>query len=140
MPECGRQDRWVAVCRADRVLDDAGVCVHVDGVQIAVFRVGESWCAVQNRCPHWNEMVLARAMTGEVGGEPKIACPMHKRTFSLRSGRCLSGEVACLRTFAARVVGGQVEIEPPDAEFAAAERRFVAEEPRAVDRRAEARA
>ena len=96
---------WIAVCNATDVPPDGGACVLYRGMQIAVFHLAArgEWYAVQNRCPHWNELVLWRGMTGERDGEPKIACPMHKRSFSLRTGACLSEETESIRTFPVRV-------------------------------------
>ena len=39
-----------------------------------------------------SEFVLSRGMLGDQNGTPKVACPLHKKTFSLESGACLSGE------------------------------------------------
>jgi nitrite reductase (NADH) small subunit len=120
---------WVKVCRTEQVPDDGGACVTYEGVQIAVFRVAarNAWFAVQNRCPHWNEMVLSRAMTGEDEGSLKIACPMHKRTYSLEGGRCLSGDAEDIAAFAVKIEGDEVWIEKPSEQFLTTERRFVGE-------------
>ncbi len=108
---------WIAVCDAAAVAPEGGACIRYRGAQIALFRVGAEWYAVQNRCPHWNEMVLSRALTGACGDEPKIACPMHKKTFSLRDGRCLSGEDYAVATFNVEVRDGVVYIREPSEEF-----------------------
>ena len=116
--------KWVAVCHRDEVPSDGGVCVLHDGMQIAIFHLAgrDEWYAVQNRCPHWNEQVLWRGLTGERDGEPKIACPMHKRTFSLRSGAAFGADTADLLTFAVRVDDdGRVLVAAPSAETIARE-------------------
>jgi nitrite reductase (NADH) small subunit len=116
--------KWVAVCHVDDVPDDGGACVLYRGMQIAVFHLSgrDEWYAVQNRCPHWNELVLWRGMTGEHGSEPKIACPMHKRAFSLATGECLNAEGDAIRIFAVRVAeDGLVWIEAPSDAVVAGE-------------------
>ncbi len=116
---------WIAVCHRDDVIPDGGACVFYEGIQIAVFRIAarDEWYAVQNRCPHWNEQVLWRGMTGERDGEPKVACPMHKRTFSLRTGAAFAGDTPDLLTFPVRVVAdGRVFVGVPSAEVVARER------------------
>ena len=115
---------WIPVCRVDDVPEDGGACVLYEGVQIAIFHLAArgEWYAVQNRCPHWHEMVLWRGMTGEHEGVPKIACPMHKRAFSLQTGACLSDEQLALHTFAVRVVDDTVLLKRPAADVLAAER------------------
>lgn len=106
--------KWITACRVEDVPADGGACVLLGGEQIAIFhfaRRGE-WFATENRCPHKQQMALARGMTGSAGErcEPKIACPFHKKTFSLRTGECLSGEEYKIRTYPVQVKGGKVYI------------------------------
>ncbi|MGK0291183.1 MAG: nitrite reductase (NADH) small subunit [bacterium] len=68
-------------------------CVKFDGRHIALFHYKQNeWYAVQNKCPHDNQEVLSRGLAGDRKGEPKIVCPLHKHSFSLRSGKHLGGE------------------------------------------------
>ena len=57
-------------------------------------------------------MALARGMIGSTGEEcePKIACPFHKKSFSLLSGECLSGEEYEIKTYPVRVIDDKVYI------------------------------
>jgi nitrite reductase (NADH) small subunit len=57
-------------------------------------------------------MVLSRGMIGSTGEacEPKVACPFHKKTFSLLSGECLSGEEYQIKTYPVKVMDGKVYI------------------------------
>jgi len=116
-----RDTRWVDVGRLDDLPSDAGVAIQHGDVQVAVFRHRDGGLyATQNLCPHKEDLVLARGLVGDQAGEPKVACPQHKQTFSLRTGACLSGDLPALRTFPVRVVdGGRVEVElPPPAALA----------------------
>ena len=69
--------------------------------------------ACQNTCPHKREAVLSRGILGDQQDVPKVACPMHKKTFSLESGACLSGEDYRVRVFPVRVEGEDVYVELP---------------------------
>jgi nitrite reductase (NADH) small subunit len=104
---------WFAACRAEDVPANGGVCVKYGDKQIALFnftRRGE-WYASQNMCPHRMQMALSRGMIGTQDGEPKVACPFHKRTFSLTDGRCLnSDEGYQIKTYPVRVELGIVYI------------------------------
>lgn len=105
---------WFFACYADDVPENGGVCVKYHDEQIAVFnfsRRGE-WFATQNLCPHKQQMVLARGMIGSTGDqcEPKVACPFHKKTFSLITGQCLNGEDFQIKTYPVKVHNGQVYI------------------------------
>ena len=108
--DSGAPEQWVRVGRVDDFPIDGGRAVKLNGQQIAVFRFhsrGE-WYACQNLCPHKRELVLARGLIGDQAGEPKVACPLHKKTFSLESGACLSGENYRVRVFPVRVEDGEV--------------------------------
>jgi nitrite reductase (NADH) small subunit len=123
---------WIQVCHAKDVLVGGGGCVKLGGVQIALFRLpaaegGNDWYAVQNLCPHDGRQVLSRGLTGDAKGEPKVACPLHKNSFSLRTGAHLAGTATkpewSLETFPVREVDGLIFLEfdtarltpPPEA-------------------------
>jgi nitrite reductase (NADH) large subunit len=110
--------RWVQVGHADDFPIDGGATVKYGKSQIAVFNFagrGE-WYASQNMCPHKKAFVLSRGIIGNAGEEPKIACPLHKKTFSLQSGESLQGEEYRIKTFRVKVENGKVYVElpPPD--------------------------
>ncbi len=91
---------------------DGGNCVKYKDKQIAVInfeRRGE-WYACQNVCPHKLEMVLSRGMIGSVEETPKIACPIHKKTFSLKDGSNLNGEDYTIATYPVKIVEDEVFI------------------------------
>jgi nitrite reductase (NADH) small subunit len=85
---------WVNVGKAEDFPENGGACIKYKSMQIAVFNFTREskWYACQNLCPHKLEMVLSRGMTGDKEGIPKVACPMHKKTFSLKDGNNLNGE------------------------------------------------
>ena len=103
---------WFKACKVEDVPVNGGVCVKYDDVQIALFhftRRGE-WYATQNECPHRMQMALSRGMIGTQNGEPKLACPFHKKTFSLVTGECLSGDECSIKTYPVKVHGDEVYI------------------------------
>jgi nitrite reductase (NADH) small subunit len=104
---------WFAACRTEDVPANGGVCVKYKDEQIALFHFTRKneWYATQNECPHRQQMALSRGMIGTQGDEPKIACPFHKKTFSLASGECLSGDVCSIKTYAVKVVEDKVYIK-----------------------------
>jgi NAD(P)H-dependent nitrite reductase small subunit len=109
---------WVKVARAADIPENAGMTIRYGQSQIAVFNFASKgqWYAVQNQCPHMKDMVLSRGIIGDQGGTPKVACPMHKKTFSLEDGSCLSGEKYQVVTFPVRVDNGDVFLELPSVE------------------------
>ena len=108
----GLESTWFYACLAEDVPDNGGVCVKYQNEQIALFyftRTAE-WYATQNECPHRNQMALSRGMIGTQGDEPKVACPFHKRTFSLRTGECLNDDTCQIKTYPVKVIEGKVFI------------------------------
>ena len=113
-----RGSRWVRVGKVSDFPADGGAAVKVGRTQIAVFnfsRRGE-WYATQNMCPHKKAFVLSRGIVGDAQGTPKIACPLHKKTFSLKNGGCLSGENYGIMTFPVKVEGDDVSLLLPPRE------------------------
>ena len=103
---------WFAACATTDVPTNGGVCVKYEDTQIALFhfsRRGE-WYATQNECPHRKQMALSRGMIGSQQDVPKIACPFHKKTFSLITGECLTGDECSIKTYPVKVEDGKVFI------------------------------
>ena len=105
-------ENWFYACKIEDVPANGGVCVKYKDEQIALFnfsRRGE-WYATQNECPHRQQMALSRGMIGSQNEEPKVACPFHKKTFSLATGECLSGDECAIKTYAVKVEGDKIYI------------------------------
>jgi nitrite reductase (NADH) large subunit len=109
---------WVLVGKVWDFPHDGGATIKHGQTQLAVFHFASrgEWYATQNMCPHRREFVLSRGMIGDHNGKPKVACPVHKKTFSLESGECLSGEDYSVRVFPVKVEGDDVYLLLPPAE------------------------
>ncbi|GAB1308968.1 nitrite reductase small subunit NirD [Urechidicola sp. KH5] len=92
--------------------EDGGACVKYKDKQIAVFNFKREnkWYACQNLCPHKLEMVLSRGMIGDSNGIAKVACPLHKKTFSLETGVNLNGDLPRIATYPIKIVENKVFI------------------------------
>lgn len=103
---------WFAACRIEDAAENGGVCVKAGDDQIALFYFTrrKEWYATQNLCPHRKQMVLSRGMIGSLGDEPKVACPFHKKTFSLSTGECLNGDECSIQTYPVKIEDGLVYI------------------------------
>jgi nitrite reductase (NADH) small subunit len=103
---------WFKAAKADAFPEDGGACIKYNDLQVAVFNFTRrnEWYACQNLCPHKMQMILSRGMIGSHEGEPKVACPFHKRTFSLKSGECLNAEECSIETYPVKVEDGYVYV------------------------------
>lgn len=103
---------WFKAARTTDFPENGGACVRYKDMQVAVFNFSRrnEWYACQNLCPHKMQMILSRGMIGSHEGEPKVACPFHKKTFSLKSGQCLNAEEQNISVFPVKVEDGYVYI------------------------------
>jgi nitrite reductase (NADH) large subunit len=109
---------WVQVGKVQDFPYNGGATIKYGKVQIAVFHFTSrgTWYACQQMCPHKKAFVLSRGILGVTNGVPKIACPLHKKTFALDSGTCLSGEDYAVQVFAVKVEDDDVYLELPPTE------------------------
>ncbi|GAC1344901.1 MAG: hypothetical protein NVSMB23_20350 [Myxococcales bacterium] len=110
--ETDRRERWNDACALDDIVPDTGVCALLGGRQVAIVRVGpgEEVYALGNFDPIAKAFVLSRGIVGDASGVAKIASPIHKRSFDLRTGRCLDDASVRVPVFDVRVRGGRVEV------------------------------
>ena len=100
-----------AVAKVEDFHSELGVCVKVEGRQIAVFFLPDTkqqWFAVDNFNPQNQRMVLSRGITGDQDGVPFVACPLHRHRYSLEDGSCLTDERFCVSTYATTIKDGWV--------------------------------
>jgi nitrite reductase (NADH) small subunit len=103
---------WFKAAPITSFPENGGACIKYREKQIAVFNFTRrnEWFACQNLCPHKMQMILSRGIIGSSEGEPKVACPFHKRTFSLKTGECLNADDCSIETYPVKVENGFVYV------------------------------
>ena len=97
---------YVKVARVKEFMKGHGKTIAVSGRQIAVFRIGEAFYALDNQCSH---------MGGPLG-EGKIEnscviCPWHAARFDIKSGKVQSPPAGSdVSTFPVKIENGDVLI------------------------------
>jgi nitrite reductase (NADH) small subunit len=113
---------WEDACALDELLPGTGVCALVAGRQVALVRtaVPDAVYAIGNFDPFSKAFVLSRGIVGDRGGVPKIASPIYKQSFDLRTGQCLDDPRVRVPTFEVRVERGRILVcrEPRSDETA----------------------
>jgi nitrite reductase (NADH) small subunit len=111
---------WQEVCELEDIVPNTGVCALVGGQQVAVVRVHRNGgdaedevFAISNFDPFSKAYVLARGIVGDKGGVTKIASPIYKQNFDLRTGVCLDDPQVSVPVFPVRVRDGRVEVAAP---------------------------
>ncbi len=105
---------WVDVCALDRLVPGRGVCALVGPSQVAVYRVADDEVyALSNYDPFSRAFVLSRGIVGSRGDRLKVASPVYKQSFDLRTGECMDDPSITVPTFEVRVEGGVVQVAAP---------------------------
>ncbi len=101
---------WFRAAPVEAFPENGGACIKLGNDQIAVFNftARNEWYACQNLCPHKMQMILSRGIIGDTCGEPKVACPFHKKNFSLTTGENLNGEDYRIKVYPVKVENGEV--------------------------------
>ncbi|MEO6121840.1 MAG: nitrite reductase small subunit NirD [Acidimicrobiales bacterium] len=100
------------MCALELLVPDRGVAALVDGRQVALFRTtpDDALYALSNYDPFSGANVLSRGIVGSRGDAPKVASPMYKQSFDLRTGVCLDDAAVAVEVFPVRVVDGVVQV------------------------------
>ncbi|KAJ3155236.1 hypothetical protein HDU89_007427 [Geranomyces variabilis] len=119
---------WTALSHTRDIPADGGATVKYGQTQLAIFRFAtlDTYYVTQNMCPHKRAFVLSQGILGTTttgdsssrSTTPKVSCPMHKKNFSLASGKCLSDQnESSLLTFDVRVANdGVISVLLPPAD------------------------
>lgn len=100
---------WTAVCAADDILPNTGVCALIEGQHVALFRVGQDqFFAIDNIDPKSQASVLSRGLVGNLGEHIVVASPLYKNHFDLRTGACLEAPEHSVRAHEVRVEEGRI--------------------------------
>jgi nitrite reductase/ring-hydroxylating ferredoxin subunit len=102
--------KFVKVARSSDLRNRCGKLVHVDGVEIALWRIDGTVYAINNICPHQHFSVLHQATLDGLS----VTCPMHGWTFSLEDGHPGIGNGRA-RVYQVNVVGEDVYMEKPES-------------------------
>lgn len=103
---------WLDVCSVNDLQLDSGVCVLLDGKQVAIFYMPKNNAvyAIDNYDPFGKANVLSRGLIGDLGGEPMVSSPLYKQHFHLRTGTCFEDETVSVEAYSARIENGRVEV------------------------------
>ena len=97
---------WVDVGRTEDILPGQPLHVEVDGTAIAVFKLEQSFYAIEDVCTHDGGRLAGGCVEDDV-----IVCPRHGARFSIRTGEALSAPAyEPTATFPVRIDNGMVQV------------------------------
>jgi len=105
------QDGWTTVARADDVVDGKLMRVEAGAAEVFLYRSGDRWFALANRCSHQGGPLHKGRVTG--GAQPSVTCPIHGSMFWLTDGRVVRGPASVPQpVFDVREADGMIEVRP----------------------------
>jgi nitrite reductase (NADH) small subunit len=99
-----------SVCRTDELTEGEGKTVAVGDKLIAVFNVEGCYHAIDDVCPH-----MGASLSGGLVENGIVTCPWHAWRFRLTDGAWADNPRIKIGCYPARVQGGVVEVQTPDA-------------------------
>ena len=104
-------EEWTAVARADEVPDGKPMRVEAGSVEVFLYRSGDRWFALANRCSHQGGPLHKGRVTG--AGQQSVTCPVHGSMFWLTDGRVVRGPATAPQpVFDVREIDGMIEVRP----------------------------
>ena len=104
--------QWIPICPVTKIAPNTGVNALVGKKQVAIFRIGttEEVYAIDNFDPFSQAYVMSRGIIGDRKGVLKVASPIYKQNFNLKTGECLDDETIRLTAYSTRIIDGQVQV------------------------------
>ncbi len=102
---------WTDVCALEDIVPWTGVAALIGQRQVAIFRAGAQVYALSNYDPFGQAFVLSRGLLGSKGDIPKVASPLYKQSFDLRTGECLDDPSVRIPSYPVRVVAGRIQVD-----------------------------
>jgi len=99
---------WIRVTQAENIPLREGRAVRLGFEEVAVFRLGDTFLAVGNRCPHKGGPLADGIVAGN-----SVVCPLHSWKICLQSGSVErpAGETVCTSSYPVKVVDGIVMVQ-----------------------------
>jgi len=95
------------VAKVRDVHENSPHCAEVNGIKIAVFKIGDNYYAIDNRCSHHGGPLCHGIIKGTV-----IKCPWHGSEFDVTTGAVVKPPARTpQRAFPARVRGDSIEVQ-----------------------------
>jgi nitrite reductase (NADH) small subunit/3-phenylpropionate/trans-cinnamate dioxygenase ferredoxin subunit len=96
-------ESFVRVGSVDEFPRGRGRKVRVNGQEVAVFRNGDDWHALQDGCPHMGASLADGKLDGGC-----VVCHWHEWKFDLRDGSTVEREWARARVYDVKIDNGSV--------------------------------
>jgi nitrite reductase (NADH) small subunit len=98
---------WTPITNVENIPPREGRAVIVNGEEIAIFRLGNRYLTIENKCPHKGGPLCDGIVSGTT-----VVCPLHGRRFDLETGMAVrASEPSSVATFPTRVEDGIIFVD-----------------------------
>ena len=100
--------QWIRITASGNIPPREGRAALVGGHEIAIFNLGDTFLAVDGRCPHEGGPLCDGIIAGDT-----VVCPLHAWKIGLRTGVVERPAHAgkCVQTYPTKVEDGVVMVE-----------------------------
>ena len=99
---------FIKVAKVGDLKPNTGTFVPVGGKRIALFFLGDEYCATDDGCTHSTASLSCGWVDPATGC---VVCPRHGAPYHIKTGKAQDKGLADLQTYPTRVVGEDVEID-----------------------------
>ena len=100
-----KQIKWFRAVPVGAIPEKEGRRVQYGDQVVALFNLGEDYCAIENQCPHKGGPLADGIVAGR-----NVFCPLHNWKINLENGCALSGGKGQVKTYPVKVINGQIHI------------------------------
>jgi len=100
-------DRFVTVAQIGQLAPGDILAIEVAGRAIVLYRDGDHYFAAQRRCLH-----QGGDLADGIVSRGHLVCPVHGWRFHVATGALAASPETCLATYAVRVTGTEIQIDP----------------------------
>ena len=92
--------------RAEELAPGQATSVMLEGTRIALFNIGGTFHALENKCAHRSGPLAEGFVSGQV-----VFCPWHDWQFDVTTGACVNAPGFQVRSFSVSVRDGDVLVD-----------------------------
>jgi NAD(P)H-dependent nitrite reductase small subunit len=96
----------VKAIRAEELAPGQATSVMLEGTRIALFNIGGTFHALENKCAHRSGPLAEGFVSGQV-----VFCPWHDWQFDVTTGACVNAPGFQVRSFSVSVRDGDVLVD-----------------------------
>ena len=97
---------FVEVCSVNDLEDSQGKMVEVNGKQVALFKQGGSFYAINHVCPHAGGPLGEGALNDDL-----VTCPLHAYQFNIKTGQCQTDPDLSVESYEVKVENDKVMVK-----------------------------